>query len=129
MEFNKMEQMEALGILADFNDRLLKNLPTIISELSGKRQPDTDTYLKNIVDSINWVITVTGNSLDILNEGYTRINKDTFNQKVMALSQALSDKKDSAIAAALQELIPCFEQLGKRSYFVIYFRTSGHKRF
>lgn len=112
MEFNKMEQMEALGILADFNDRLLKNLPTIISELSGKRQPDTDTYLKNIVDSINWVITVTGNSLDILNEGYTRINKDTFNQKVMALSQALSDKKDSAIAAALQELIPCFEQLG-----------------
>ena len=39
MEFNKMEQMEALGILADFNDRLLKNLPTIISELSGKRQP------------------------------------------------------------------------------------------
>lgn len=112
MEFNKMEQMEALGILADFNDRLLKNLPTIISELSGKRQPDTDTYLKNIVDSVNWEIAVTGNSLSLLNEGHTRIDKDTFNQKVMALNEALSGKKDAEIAIALQDLIPCFEQLG-----------------
>lgn len=112
MATNKMEQLEALSILANFNDRLLQNLPTIIDELSGRRQADTDAYLQNILDSINWEIVVTSNSLDLLNEGRVRIEKDVFNQKVMALSEALSAKNDSEIAAALQNLIPCFQQLG-----------------
>lgn len=112
METNRMEQLEALGILSDFNDRLLQNLPTIIDELSGKRQADTDAYLQNILDSINWEIVVTSNSLDLLNEGRVRIEKEIFNQRVMALSNALSAKNDSEIATALQDLISCFEQLG-----------------
>lgn len=112
MGANKMEQLEALNILVGFNDRLLKNLPTIIGELSGNRQADTDAYLQNILDSINWEIAVTSNSLDLLNEGQVRIDKEVFNQRVMALSEALVSKNDSATAAALQALIPCFEQLG-----------------
>ena len=112
METNKMEQLEALSNLADVNDRLLKNLPTIIGELSGKRQADTDAYLQNILDSINWEISVTNSSLNLLNEDRVRIEKDVFNHKVTALSEALSTKDDSKIAAALQALVPCFEQLG-----------------
>ena len=42
METNRMEQMEALETMAQFNDRLLHNLPTIIDELSGGRKADTD---------------------------------------------------------------------------------------
>ena len=78
------EQFEALETMAGFNERLLKNLPTLIAELSGNRQPDTEV----------------------------RIDKEDFNQKVVALNSALSSRKDSEIASALENLIPCFEQLG-----------------
>ena len=119
MENNRTEQLEALKILAEFNDRLLKNLPTIIQELSGKRQDDTEKYLKNIIDSINWEISVTASTLNIINDGKERLNKEEFNQKVMALSSALSSNADSEIASALQDLVPCFVSLGDAAREVI----------
>lgn len=113
MENNKSEQLEALKILSEFNDRLLKNLPTLINELSGRQKPDTGEYLKNIIDAINWEISVTNSTLDTINDSRERIDKEMFNQKVLALGSALSSNKDSETAAALQDLIPYFEQLGK----------------
>ncbi len=112
MENMTTEQLEALETLAEFNDRLIKNLPTIISELSGNRQTDTDQYLKNIIDAINWEISVTNSTLAILNNEHTRIDKETFNQKMLTLNSAISTKADSEIAAALENLIPYFKQLG-----------------
>ena len=108
MENMTTEQLEALETLAEFNDRLIKNLPTIISELSGNRQTDTDQYLKNIIDAINWEISVTNSTLAILNNEHTRIDKETFNQKMLTLNSAISTE----IAAALENLIPYFKQLG-----------------
>ena len=112
MENMTTEQLEALETLAEFNARLIKNLPTIISELSGNRQTDTDQYLKNIIDAINWEISVTNSTLAILNNEHTRIDKETFNQKMLTLNSAISTKADSEIAAALENLIPYFKQLG-----------------
>ena len=54
MEANRMEQLEALETLCQFNDRLLANLPTLSSELSEGRKSDTDAYLKSIIDAFNW---------------------------------------------------------------------------
>jgi len=119
METNRMEQLEALETLSRFNDRLLKNLPTIISELSEGRQPDTDTYLRNIIDAINWEITVMNATSALLAEGNTPIDKEGFNQSILALSAALSSETDSEIASALQNLIPHFETLGTAAKEVI----------
>ena len=84
MENTRIEQLEALETLIEFNSRLLRNLPTIISELSGNRQEDTDNYLKTIIDAINW-----------------------------ELNSALSAQSDPETATALRDLVPCFEQLDK----------------
>lgn len=113
MENITAEQLEALETMAEFNERLLKNLPTLITELSGNRQPDTDQYQKSIIDAINWEIAVINSTLEVLNQGKVRIHKEDFNQKVIALNSAISSKEDSGIAGALEMLIPCFEQLGK----------------
>ena len=113
METNRMEQLEALEILIGFNDRLLKNLPTIIEELSGEKQSDTDDFLKTIINAVNWEINVTNATLDVLNEDHVRIDKEAFNEKILSLGSSLSLNDDSAIASALKELIPFFEQLGK----------------
>ena len=111
METNVMEQMEALQTLAQFNDRLLKNLPTIIGELSGNQKPDTKVYLKNIIDVIGWEISVINATSSLLETTQTHMDKEQFNQSVLALNEALSSGEDSQTAAALQELIPHFETL------------------
>lgn len=112
MDENRSEQMEALGTLCQVNDRLLRNLPTIIGELSGDRQPDTDKYLTNIVDTINWEITVMNATSDLLAESGEAVDKEDFNRSIQALSAALSSKEDSKIARALQDMMPQFELLG-----------------
>ena len=112
METNRIEQLEALETLSQFNDRLIKNLPTLISELSGGRQPDTDTYLKSILDAINWEINIMNATSALLAEGNTPVDKENFNQSILALSDALSSGTDSRIADALRDLIPHFEALG-----------------
>ena len=111
METNKIEQMEALETLTQFNSRLLGNLPTLIRELSGNRQPDTDTYLKSIVDVIGWEITVMNATAPLLAEARTHMDKEDFNQSVLALNTAMASGADGEIALALRNLIPHFETL------------------
>lgn len=111
MEANKIEQLEALETLVQFNGRLLGNLPTLISELSGNRQPDTDTYLKNIVDVIGWEISVMNATAPLLAEAHTHMDKEHFNQSILALNAAIASGADAEITLALRDLIPHFETL------------------
>lgn len=106
-----MEQLEALETLAQFNDRLLNNLPTVIEELSGQRKPDTDAYLKNIVEVIGWEISVMNATSALFAEAGVSMDKEGFNQSVLALNSALASGKDRETAAALENLIPHFETL------------------
>ena len=54
MEENRKEQIEALEVLVDFNERLVKNIRILVKELSGERLDDTDNCIKGIVDAMNW---------------------------------------------------------------------------
>lgn len=51
MENKREEEIEALEVLVDFNERLIKNMTIIVKELSGKRLDDTDKFLRSIVDA------------------------------------------------------------------------------
>ena len=112
MEVNRAEQKEALETLAEFNERLLKNMGIVIKELSGERLDDTDKFLDSIINAINWEIQVMNGTMSLLNEGTERINKQTFNQKMLALGAGIKEKEDGKIAEALKELMPEFENLG-----------------
>lgn len=112
MEDYRTQQKEALEILVEFNERLLKNMGIIVKELSGKRLDDTDKFLKGIVDAMNWEIQVMNATMEILNEGKERIDKQQFNDKILVLSSAIKEKNDVKCAEAMQALIPEFENLG-----------------
>lgn len=112
MEDTRAEQKEALEILMEFNERLLKNMKIIVKELSDERLEDTDNFLKGIVDAINWEVQVVNGTMELLNEGKERVNKEEFNNKIVALSEALQGKEDSKTAEAFKNLIPVFEVLG-----------------
>ena len=113
MADNRAEQKEALEILLEFNDRLVKNMKIIVKEFSGKREDDTDQFLKGIVDALNWEIQVVNGTLELLNEGKERVNKEAFNQKIQALSDAIGTKDDARMAKEFEAVIPVFEQLGE----------------
>ena len=80
MEDNRKEQIEALEVLLEFNERLVKNMKIIVKELSGKRLDDTDKFLKSIVDAINWEIQVVNGTLEVINAGEERLDKEAFTE-------------------------------------------------
>ena len=98
MEDARKEQLEALEVLAEFNDRLVKNMNIIVKELSGERLDDTDKFLKSIVDAINWEIQVVNGTMEALNDGKERVNKESFNAAVVALSRAIGENDDAKMA-------------------------------
>ena len=112
MEDNRAEQKEALEVLIEFNDRVLKNMNIIVKEVSGERLEDTNQFLKGIVDALNWEIEVVNGTMGLLNEGKERIQKDAFNAAVLRLGDAIKANEDTAMAEAISALIPMFENLG-----------------
>lgn len=116
---NRVEQKEALETLMEFNERLVKNMNIVIKELSGERLDDTDKFLKSIVDAMNWEVQVMNGTMELLNEGKERINKEIFNQKILDLGEALKEKSDAKEADAIRNLLPEFENLGLAAKEVI----------
>lgn len=120
MEGNRREQIEALEVLLDFNARLLKNIPILVKELTGERLDDTDNFIRGIIEAMNWEIQVMNGTMDLLNEGEMRIDKDGFNEKIVALGKAYADKQDKELAEALEAVLPYFERLGQAVAEVIH---------
>lgn len=113
MEDNRKEQVEALEVLLEFNERLVKNMSIIIKELSGERLDDTDKFLKSIINAMNWEIEVVNGTMQVLNEGRERVNKESFNENIISLSKAIEENNDAKMAEKFKEIIPVFEELGK----------------
>ena len=51
--------------------------------------------------------------MDVLNKDKERIRKESFNEKITILAEALQEKKDEKIAEAMQGLVIQFEVLGE----------------
>lgn len=111
MQNNRQEQVEALEVLAEFNERLLKNMGIVVKELAGKRLDDTDQFLKAIIDAMNWEIQVVNGTISLLNEGKKRLDKEKFNDVIVELNDAILSKKDEEMAQAFENTIPEFEKL------------------
>lgn len=119
MEDNRKEQVEALEVLVEFNQRVLKNLHILVKEISGERLDDTDAFMKSILNAMNWEIQVMNGTMELLNEGEQRVDKKEFNDKVVALNEAIASGEDSKLSTAFEEIIPYFENLGKAADAVI----------
>ena len=119
MEDNRAEKIEALETLVEFNDKVVKNIRILVKELSGQRLDDTDKFQDSIINAINWEIQVLNATMDVINEGKERIVKDAFNEKVIALGEAVKLKNDQKIAAAFTNLEPELERLGEAAREVV----------
>lgn len=103
MDDYRQQQIEALQVVHEYSGKLIKGIENVVSELSGVRLPDTGAYLDEVLNGLNWVIEIVNRTLDVINEGEVRIEKEAVNVSVKALGDALSNKQDELIASALKD--------------------------
>lgn len=113
MEDKRAEQMEALQTLEEYNEKVLKNIPILVRELRGARLEDTDKFLQGVINAVNWEVQVLNATMDVINENQERVSKETVNQKIMSLSDALRTKDELAQAEAFEQLLLELENIGK----------------
>ena len=119
MADNRTEQLEALEVMVEFNEKIIKNIHILVKELSGERLEDTDKFRESIINAINWEIQVLNGTSEVLNEEKQRVDKEAVNAKIIALSDALKEKEDAGIAKAFEDLLPELEILGNVAKEVI----------
>lgn len=102
MDDYRQQQVEALQAAHEYSAKIINGINNVKAELRGGRLLDTDEYLKEIVNGINWLIEVTNRTMDVINENEVLIDKEQVNEAVKELGTALSKKDDELIAGALE---------------------------
>ena len=108
MDEVRQQQIEALGMVAEYMDKLIPSMEQVISEIKGDMQEDTVDFLLQIIDGLNFVIEVYNATETIVNGDDPLINKDVFESVVQKLSDGFAKKDYKAIANELDESIVPF---------------------
>lgn len=112
MEDLRKQQKEALFALTEYSPRLITAIRNVAEELNGNRQPDTDEYLRSIVNGMNWEIEVFNGTRDYINEDRTRIDKDRANEIFMQFNEAHQGGNDAKMVELLTgDILIFFEEL------------------
>lgn len=102
MEDIRQQQIEALEVLESYNERMVKAVREIIVELKGQQQPDTEDFLNQIIEGINWEIQVVNGTLDYINEDEQLLDKEGFNQAILNHNDAIASGDDEKMAESLE---------------------------
>lgn len=113
MEDLREQQLEALTVLKEYNQKLTKSILLIVEELRGKRQKDTDEFLKKIMEGINWEIQVYNGTKELINENKVRVDKEEMNRHILAFGEAVQAKEDIKLADSFEiDILPFLTKLG-----------------
>ncbi len=120
MSDNRNEQIEALQALLEYNPRLIHGMQAVTVELEGNRKPDTDEFLKAVINGMNWEIQIVNGTKEVIDEQDVAIDRQTMNESFKEFSDAYARKDDYAMAVLFfQKLIPFFETFEKAARNVV----------
>ncbi len=108
MEQLREEQKEALQVARDYLVKLIAGMESLVPELKGRKKDDTDDFLKQCLDGLNWVIQVYNRTSNFINEGKVRIVKAEVNNSILHFNEAMQSKDDKKIALSLEKDIIVF---------------------
>lgn len=108
MQDNRTEQIEALNTAKDYCIRLYKGVNALADELRTGRLPDTEEYMKTVINEINWVFEVYNATKNLINENCDYIDKDKVNAGAVELGKAVADNDDEKVADKLENVIAPF---------------------
>lgn len=105
MEELKKQQLEALEVAEVYCEKLITGIQNIVNELTGERLSDTDEFLKQIINGINWTIEVYNGTKDLFNAETELIDKESVNKSIIELDNAIKMNNDLKIANNLNEIL------------------------
>lgn len=107
MEDIRQQQIEALGMAAEYIEKLIPAMKEIIPELRGQELPDTKDFLNQQMDGLNFVIDIINGTMSLVNEKETILIKDNMEEKVQNLNRALGAQINPQIADVLEaDILP-----------------------
>lgn len=108
------QEIEALKVLEEYNDKLLKGIDTVVKEINGEKLPDTSEYLNKIIEGVNWEIQIINGTLEFINKDEEKINKEELNNIINNFSEKYMSDDDMIIAKLLSgEIKEMLELFGK----------------
>ena len=99
------EKQEALQVVGTYLEKLIPSMRTLIGELKGDRQPDTDDFQKQCIDGLNWVIEIYNRISDVIAVEKIHMTKQEFNKNLGELGEAIKNKEDVKIAEVLETAV------------------------
>ena len=101
MEEQKKQQLEALELGSEYIAKLIPAMKEIIPELRGAEMPDTEDYLNQQLDGLNYVIDIINITIPFL---------DAMEEKVQNLNRALGNNSHAMIANAFEaDILPMLD--------------------
>lgn len=120
MDDREILQREVLKELISYSTNLIPALQSIIEELRGNEREDTNDFLNEVINGINWEIEVYNQCAPLINEKSSYIDKKVMIAAVKSLGEALSGSNNLQIADCLEhEFLPFLNKLALASKMVI----------
>ncbi len=108
MENLQEQKKEAMQAVGEYLQKLIPGIGTLCGELQGNRQSDTDVFLNQCIDGLNWVIEAYNRASDVLDAERIHSSKQEMNDRLMDLGAAIRDKEDGKIAEILESAVVPF---------------------
>ena len=102
MEEREQLQRNVLKELVAYSDNLIPALQIIIEELRGEELEDTNTFLNDVINGINWEIEVYNQCASLLNEKSSYIDKKAMITAVKHLGISLNSGDKLLVADCLE---------------------------
>lgn len=101
----KKEQEEALVTVYEYIEKLFAAIPKVCGELRAGGLPDTQEYLKAILNGVNFVTEVFNRTMDYVNADKQRLDKEVLNGYVIKFMEDYKQSLPAVTADALENYI------------------------
>lgn len=120
MEEREQLQREVLQELIAYSDNLIPALQTIIAELRGEGMEDTNLFLNDVINGINWEIEVYNQCASLLNEKSNYIDRKAMITAVRNLGTSLNSGNKFFVADCLEaDFLPFLNKLDLAAKLVV----------
>lgn len=120
MQDREQLQREVLKELIAYSDNLIPALQMIIEELRGEDKGDTESFLNEVINGINWEIEVYNQCASLINEKSSYIDKKAMISAVNNLGAVLKEGDTAQIADCLElDFLPFLNRLALASQMVL----------
>lgn len=110
MEDLKEKQIEALQTAVPYCAKMITALNNLIEEYSKEKKEDTDEYMKEVSEGLNWIFEVYNGTSSLINADKAVIDQEAANESVLLLNKANEENDDAMRANAFRGILKFVEK-------------------